>query len=89
MSTMDAKRSIRSFITDNFFVDEFADEDSFLNTGIVDSLGLLQLVGFVEEEFGITVADTELVPDNLDSVTRVATFVERKLAVEPRDRSAA
>ena len=81
---MDARRSIRSFIAASFFVDELDEEASFLESGVVDSLGLAQLVTFLEEEFGITVEDRDLVPDNLDSVARAASFVERK-----RGRSAA
>lgn len=66
-------------MVESFFVDAFGDDDSFLQEGIVDSLGMTQLVAFLEEEFGISIADAELVPDNLDSVSRAAAFVERKL----------
>ena len=53
--------------------------DSFLDRGIVDSMGVLELVGFLEESYGITVEDQELIPDNLDSIDGVVRFVERKL----------
>ncbi len=69
---------IRSFISEVFFVDDFSDDQSFLRTGIVDSMGMSQLVVFLEQEFGIEVHDDELVPENLDSVTRAAAFVGRK-----------
>jgi acyl carrier protein len=71
---------LRRFIRDAFLVDDFADGDSFLTTGIVDSLGILQLVSFVEAEFGIRVEDAELVPENFDSLEKVAAFVGRKRA---------
>ena len=54
------------------------DNASFLDTGIVDSTGVMELIGFLEEEFEITIEDTELIPDNLDSVNRVARFLEGK-----------
>jgi len=69
---------VRQFIRDSFLVDEFADEDSFLATGIIDSLGMMQLVAFVESEFDIQVADADLVPENFDSVASVSKFVEAR-----------
>ena len=56
------------------------DDDGFLRSGIVDSMGMLQLVTFLQERFGSEIRDDELVPENLDSLTRVTAFVERKLA---------
>ena len=52
--------------------------DSLLDNGIVDSMGVLELVNFVELEFGITITDEELLPENFQSVLRVAAFVEAK-----------
>jgi acyl carrier protein len=69
---------IRSFIVEVFFVDDFSDEESLLRNGIVDSMGMAQLVAFLEQEFGLKVDDGELVPENLDSVARAAAFVARK-----------
>lgn len=71
---------IRGFIESTFFVDGFADDASFLKSGIIDSTGMMELVLFIEEEFGVKIADTELVPRNLDSVAQAAAFVERKQA---------
>jgi acyl carrier protein len=70
---------IRAFISETFFVDDFGDDDAFLRAGIIDSMGMLQLVTFLQDEFGIELAEEELVPENLDSVARAAAFVERKL----------
>jgi acyl carrier protein len=77
---MSPRTEIREFIVHNFFVDTFGDEDSFVHTGIIDSMGILELVGFLEERFGIKVQDTELVSENLDCLAHVTSFVERKRA---------
>jgi acyl carrier protein len=75
---MNPRARIRAFIVESFFVDDFSDEDSFLRSSIIDSLGMVELVAFLEKEFGIKIADAELIPDNLDSIARVCAFVERK-----------
>lgn len=72
------RSTIRRFVTEAFFVEDFSDEQSFLRSGIVDSMGMSQLVAFLEQEFQIAVLDDELTPENLDSVARAAAFVERK-----------
>ena len=79
---------IRTFIIDNFLFGDasgrftFADDDSFQERGIVDSTGILELVCHLQERYAIVIEDEELVPDNLDSVSKVACFVERKRRVE-------
>lgn len=74
---------IRKFIIENFLFGQddggLTDNDSFLEKGIIDSTGVLELVAFVEETFGIKVEDNELVPENLDSVNNLITFVDNKL----------
>ncbi len=77
---MQVRERVRRFIRESFLVDDFGDHDSFLATGLIDSLGVLQLVAFVESEFSVAVSDAELVPDNFDSVENVSAFVERRLA---------
>jgi acyl carrier protein len=76
------QQQIRSFILTSFlFTDDesrLKNQDSLLEQGIMDSTGVLELVGFLESQFGIKVADEELVPDNLDSVDRIVAFVGRK-----------
>ena len=75
---------LRKFITDNFLFGEasgrfaFSDDDSFQERGIVDSTGVLELVCHLQERYAIAIADDELVPDNLDSLNKVARFVEAK-----------
>ncbi len=77
---MQARDRVRRFIQDSFLIDDFTDNESFLASGIIDSLGVMQLISFVETEFSVRIADTELVPENFDSVEKVSAFVERKLA---------
>jgi acyl carrier protein len=53
-------------------------DDSLLGRGIVDSTGMLEIIMFIEEQLGVTVADADMIPENLDSVNRIASFVESK-----------
>ncbi|MFM1822750.1 MAG: hypothetical protein RI967_1016 [Planctomycetota bacterium] len=72
---------IRNFIAERFLFDkdaEIGSEQPLLASGVLDSTGAMELVLFIEEEFEVTVADDELVPDNLDSIARIAAFVTRK-----------
>jgi acyl carrier protein len=78
------EQELRRFVADNFpfgQVDDLSDDDSFLDRGIVDSTGVLELVAFLEERYGITIEDQELVPSNLDSISSLTRFLERKLQV--------
>ena len=78
------RNEIREFIIDNFLFGqgELTDEESFLDGGIIDSTGVLQLVGFLEQQYEIAIDNAELVPDNLDSLSRVTAFVQLKLATK-------
>lgn len=72
---------IREFLYENFIftgLNGLDDDASFLEHGVVDSTGVLELVLFAEETFGIAVEDDEVVPDNFDSVSRLAAFVVAK-----------
>jgi acyl carrier protein len=74
-------QTIRKFIIDNYLFgeeDKLGNEDSFMETGIIDSTGILELVRFLESTYGITVADEELLPDNLDSVNKIVSFIYAK-----------
>ena len=79
---LDSIAKIRTFIFENFLFD--AEEDvlqndtSFLEQGIIDSTGILELVDWLEEEFSISVEDEELVPENLDSVNLLFAYITRK-----------
>ena len=78
------QHKIRKFILNSFlFSDDellLEDGDSLLERGILDSTGVLELVAFLEQEFGASVADDELVPENLDAGSNILAFLERKLA---------
>ena len=78
------EQTIRAFIIDTFLFgesnNEVTDTDSLLEKGIIDSTGVLELVGFIEETYGIKVKDEELIPENLDSIANVADFIRRKQA---------
>ena len=79
---MSIEEKVRKFIFDNFlFTDDqnaILNSDSFLDKGVLDSTGILEVINFLEEEFGLTVNDDELVPENLDSVDNITAFVNRK-----------
>jgi acyl carrier protein len=79
---MSPKPEVRGFIVENFLYgqdDNFSDEVSFLEKGIIDSTGVLELVTFIEDKFGIVVQDQELIPDNFDSLNRLSTFISKKV----------
>ena len=77
------KSEIRQFIADRFlFGDDkkLGDDDSLLEAGIIDSTGILELIGHLEERYGIKVNDDELVPENLDTIAGIAAFLAKKAA---------
>ena len=80
----DILNRVRTFIEENFLfrsdVSDLADADSLLENGVMDSTGILELVGFLETEFTLQMSDAEIVPENLDSIAAIAAFVERKSA---------
>ena len=79
--SMDPTERVRQFIVKNFYVPDpsaLADDTSLLDQAIIDSTGVLEVIGFLEQEFGITVDDAEMLPENLDSIGRIAAFVVRK-----------
>ena len=81
MCCMKIKEQVRTFVTSNFYVTDLAalkDEASLLDRGIIDSTGVLEVIHYIEDTFGITVEDSEMLPDNLDSIERIANFIARK-----------
>ena len=78
----DTSEIIRGFILENFLFGQsdylLGADDSLLEHGIIDSTGVLELVTFIERQFGFTVEDRELVPENLDSIRGLTDFVARK-----------
>ena len=75
------EEKIRTYIAENILFSNngyrYSDDASFLEEGIVDSMGIMELVVFVEETFGITVDDEDLTPDNFDSVANLAAYIRR------------
>lgn len=72
---------VRSFIVDKFLFGDagrLSDETPLLEQHVVDSTGVLEIVAFLEETYGIRVEDDELVPENLNSIVNISRFVERK-----------
>ncbi len=76
------REKIREFIFTNFYVAPdltLGDETSLLESGIIDSTGVLEVISFLEEQFGLEVEDREMVPENLDSIDSISAYVARKL----------
>ena len=75
------QKTFRNFIIENFLFEEddnLKEDTSFLENGIIDSTGVLELVMFIEETYGISVEDDDIVPENLDSISKIAEYVQRK-----------
>lgn len=73
---------VRAFVVENFLFgdDSRLQEDTqFLESGIIDSTGVLELVGYLENAFGIRIEDDEIVPDNLNSLNGICRYLERKI----------
>jgi acyl carrier protein len=79
---MELQQELRQFIVDNFLygrANGLADDTSFLDAGIIDSTGVLELISHLEQAYSIHLEDHELVPNNLDSINKVAAFLHRKM----------
>jgi acyl carrier protein len=76
---------IRQFVIDNFLFGQgdvqLENDDSFMERGIVDSTGVLELVAFLEKQYQIKVEGKDLIPDNLDSISNLQRFLENKLQI--------
>ena len=83
MTNDQIKDQVRQFIMKNFVFDKrrvLKDEESLLESGVVDSTGILELIAYLEEDFALKVEDTEFRAENFDSIERITTFVARKLS---------
>lgn len=84
---MRLRDQIRTFILENFILEkpeDLKDDESMLEKGIIDSTGVLELVAFLESTYEIKVEDEELIPENLDSIKNIVSYLERKLAQASR-----
>ena len=83
---MPIEEKVKVYILDNFlFTDDqsaLSSEDSFMDKGIIDSSGILEVIYFLEEEFNVQVEDDEIIPENLDSVKNLVAFIENKIVLE-------
>ena len=77
---MEIKKQVKEFFSENFMVemDGVSDTDSFLENGIIDSTGVLELVLFLEETYKIKVEDDEIIPENLDSIENITAYITAK-----------
>lgn len=79
---MSIEDEVSGYILENFLFSsdprDLGKEESFLAKGIIDSTGMMEVIYFIEDRFGIRISDSEMIPENLDSVSRIARFVERK-----------
>ena len=79
---MSVEKTLRSYILQNFlFTDDdsvLGNSDSFLDKGIIDSTGILELITYIEDEIGIKVEDEEMIPENLDSIDNLVAFIAKK-----------
>lgn len=86
MSHEETRLKIRTFLAENFAasgpLDQLGDDESLHDSGIIDSFGILSLITFLEDEFGIHVSDDEVVPENLDAISRLSAFIAKKTASE-------
>lgn len=77
------KQQVLEFLTTNFLFDNtliILENDSLLEAGIIDSTGVLELIAFIERTYGITANDDELIPENLDTICNIDSFIQRKIA---------
>jgi len=78
----DIKKTIRQYIVENFLFGDtsvtFTDQESFMEKGILDSTGILDIILFIERTYNIKIEDDEITPDNLDSLTNMDTFIQKK-----------
>ncbi|MDA8389465.1 MAG: acyl carrier protein [Gammaproteobacteria bacterium] len=78
----DIKSNVRAYISENFLMglkdSVINDDTSFLDIGIIDSTGVIELITYLEESYGITVEDVEMTPENLDSLSAIESYISRK-----------
>ena len=77
---------IREFVVENFLFgdgESLKEDTSFLEEGIIDSTGILELLMFLEKTYSIKVEDDEVIPENLDNLRKIARFIDRKLNRSP------
>ncbi len=88
VSTATIEQGVRQFLADNFILDDggagLGADDSLTQAAVLDSMGVLELIMFIEERFGVSVPDEDTLPENLDSVARIVAYVGGRLGVAKR-----
>lgn len=82
---MNIRADLKRFLIENFLFGQdrdLRDDDSFFELGIIDSTGVLELIAFLEERFAIHIQDSDLIPENLDSIQAITAFVQRQIGTE-------
>ncbi len=82
MDRQDIQKTVRDFIQQNFVFNPatvFHDDESLLGMGVIDSTGVLELIGFLEDKFQLKFEDDELVAENFDTVLKIIAFLQKKL----------
>jgi len=83
---MDLVNPVRDFVIENFLFGEsgdFSEDTSFIDSGIIDSTGILELVAFLEETYNLNVEDDELLPENFNSLSEISRFLKSKISEKP------
>lgn len=82
MDTSETQEQVRNFVVENLLLGEeeesFSNSQSFLDSGLIDSTGILEIISFLEDEYDITIQDDEMIPENLDSVERIVAFLQKR-----------
>lgn len=85
MNATQYKQDVRNYIIENFYYGQddnsLTDDVSFLENGIIDSTGVLELLSFIQENNGIAVNDDEIIPENFDSLNKISAFIEKKKSI--------
>jgi acyl carrier protein len=82
MMKKDHISTVKNFVVETFLFgdgDQLQEDTSFLDDGIIDSTGILELITFLEETYNITIDDDELVPANFDSLANISNYLKRKI----------
>jgi acyl carrier protein len=80
---MDTRAKVRGFVESRFPIKDLPDTASLVQSRIIDSIGMLDVIAFLESDFGVDVEDDEIVPENIDSIANLVAYVERKLKLRP------
>lgn len=86
MQAVSSKHAIRAFISENLFLGDdtqYDNDTSLLDAGALDSTAVMELVAYLEKNFSIQIDNTEINPDNFETVNRIVAFTERKMALAP------